>query len=365
MWWCATCRCQNPANQEFCQECHGHWTSTWKPRRSRSKNEKGKKEKKERKNQEKEIVQTVNKAQGEEMSTPDWQVFPAQVPWVVGTPQSHLPSREVQAAPTPELPLPPAPVLPTPPVSAPAPAPFTSDEQKAITHLRGLIALGMTLPAEMDQQLIKLQQRERESASSKSLTHTHIHKLNRLRGQVSAAAQRVVKLDSEWKTFVATVSKQLAMHVQSYQQCRASHLETYQKKVQELAQAKQELSVASQLLIGQQPPEEMPMEAPNVTQDIQELQEKMLQGGMVEKVEMISDDGDEEDEMMPVSGPDGAPRLKPAKASTYREVRPAPFHKAHASPQKVTQRHLKQEHHRERRPRKEDVEEQEEETKET
>eukprot|EP00438_Fugacium_kawagutii_P016180 Skav225032 [mRNA] locus=scaffold2061:181893:185708:+ [translate_table: standard] len=345
MWWCSVCQVQNSTEAEYCHSCQQHWNVVWKKRRSRSH---GKKDKKEKGKPAKDKQEVPSTPQDNVRKDATASMFLDNLPWIVSTPQAHLPHREVQlSAPMSETGLPPPPVLPEPPampIKQASENSMTAEEQQALIHLKGLMTLGLGLPPEMESKLQLLQAKEKELAAEKSLTHSHLHKLSRLKNQITSAEQKIVKLDGEWKEFVATINKKLQHHGMCYQHHRADLLEVYNKKVAELIQLKQDMSQASQALIEQANPNTMHIQPPDVNADFQRLQEALAAAGAVDQVQQISDDGMDEEEMLPaephhVEGESA--HIKPARSSTYRELRPAPFGKAAGSPKQVTQHHLK------------------------
>lgn len=287
-------------------------------------------------------------------SAPDWAVIPDKVPWITGTPQAHLASNDLsRATPPQDLALPPAPTLPPPPTSTTV-SPLSEAETAALTHLRGLATV-MALPDEMAQQMAMLTQKEREAGSGKSLNHTHLHKLNRIKGQVATTEKKVKALDAEWMAFVEQVISKLKFHGQCYQQCRADLLEAFNKKVEEFIAAKQDVSTASQLLLGQSHLPEATFETPDVSADFSRLQQMLEQASTVEPIHIGSESGDmcEEDMENAEEEEFKSSPLKPAKSTSYRQVTVAPFSKA-TSPSKVHQGHLKQVQAKDARVRKED-----------
>eukprot|EP00438_Fugacium_kawagutii_P005627 Skav235145 [mRNA] locus=scaffold1072:88465:89610:- [translate_table: standard] len=349
-WWCTECQLNNQQNLEYCSSCQKHWSATWKKRRSRSAQQKEKREKakKEREKQEQKDAPAATKDNVPKDAM--CSVIPEGMPWMPTTPQAHLAHRDV-AGPviTPEAGLPPPPVLPVPP-APPAGPPhvpaLTAEEQQALSHLRGLASLGVGFPAELETKYQMLLGKEKEAAGGKALTHTHLHKLNRLKSQVQSAEKKIISLDAEWAAFVETVTKKLQMHGQCYQQYRADLMETYNKKLADLALAKQEVSQASQMLTGQGTDPSSLMGAPDLEADFRHMQEVLMRAGTVDQVQLVSDDGMEEEELQeasPVAGEAQAPspHIKPARATSYRTTRPTPFARGTNSPQKVQQNHLK------------------------
>eukprot|EP00438_Fugacium_kawagutii_P031561 Skav203466 [mRNA] locus=scaffold3193:32958:34644:+ [translate_table: standard] len=367
-WWCSQCQCTNNSESQYCEQCEQHWSVTWRKRRSRSKHGK---DKDKQKNKDKEKVKSKDLApaaatQAGTTSDPKedlMTLIPDKVPWIVGTPQARLANKELQRIV--HLPaqddLPPPPTLPEPPSASTAAPALTQEEQQALNHLRGLAGLGMDLPDALKEQLQHLLAKEKESQSGKSLNHTHLYRLNRLRTQVTNAQQRIQGLDREWQAFVSSVSAKLQLHGQCYQQCRADMMENYNKRLQELTKAKQEVTEASQLLLGQDHPVTMATAMPNIVGDLQQLHATMETAGMVDQVYMISEPEDMEDMEDESSLPhaeaiEGVTTKKTvSRHSTYRsDIKVAPFNRTQTSPTKVNQHMLKQNQGKEPRPRKED-----------
>eukprot|EP00438_Fugacium_kawagutii_P030180 Skav207266 [mRNA] locus=scaffold434:23600:25226:- [translate_table: standard] len=347
-WWCSLCRCNNNSDAEFCAQCKGHWSETWKKRRSRSKQ--GNKDKrKDVKSQPPSTPSAPSGAKKDGAGKDDpWAVFPDKVPWITGTPQAHLASQEIQRTVTaPDTALPPPPVLPPPPPTAASAPALTSEEQQALSHLRGLAGLGMQMPPELEAKFQSLVAKEKEGVAGRSLSHTHLHKLNKLRAQVSSAEKRILSLDQEWKTFVAEVNTRLQVHGHCYQKCRADLLEAYNKRVAEFAAAKEDVSQASQILVGQHTPALQAPPTMDPFDDLHALQEAMTRVGTVDVVQAISDDGMEEEEELEAASSEALedrPKEKPRKADkhpAHRDVKIAPFTKGASSPTKVNQHHLK------------------------
>lgn len=312
------------------------WT---KQRRSRSKQDKNKEQKKEGK----EVQKPIKNGPGQDNMA---DVFPEKVPWMTGTPHAHLATTEM-AAPIPSEPsLPPNPVLPAPPLQPKgSPTAMTSAEQTVLSHLRGLAEAGMKFSDEMNEQFQLLLTKEKGAMASKSLTHTHLHKLNRLRSQVSNAEHKIAHLDGEWKAFVEAVLRKLHIHGQCYQGHRADLLENYNRRLAELAQAKQEVTAASLLLTDQPLHENKVEDIPDMNHDFQRFQEALAQAGAVDQLEQMSDVAPEDSAELIQASPTGSgthsPVIKPAKASTYRQPTVAAFGKSHASPNRVVQHQLK------------------------
>eukprot|EP00438_Fugacium_kawagutii_P008298 Skav206321 [mRNA] locus=scaffold1420:105778:106920:+ [translate_table: standard] len=363
-WWCTECQVNNAEHMEYCQSCKKHWTATWKKRRSRSAQHRKEKEKAKKEKEKQEPREVTTATKDNVQTDAAWNVIPEGMPWVTSTPQAHLAHREAAGSmKTPEIGIPPPPTLPPPPAVAVTqpPAALTPEEQQALSHLKGLMSLGVGLPKELVDQFQALEAKEKESSGGKQLTHTHLHKLNRLRSQVQTAEQKIVNLDAEWSTFVKTITQKLQIHGQCYQQYRADLMEAYNKKLADLNAAKHEVSQASQVLTGQVQPNVQLAAAADVEGDFANLQAMLAQAGCVDQVYTVSDDGMDEEELRADSPSAMEPnvkdaRLKPAKHTTYRAPKAAPFGKATQSPQKVQQAHLKRNQAAEQATRREEKE---------
>eukprot|EP00438_Fugacium_kawagutii_P032545 Skav202163 [mRNA] locus=scaffold970:361877:362977:- [translate_table: standard] len=362
-WWCNQCQQTNAPGSEYCQSCQQHWTQCWqKKRRSRSKHAKSAKEKASRSTTDRAPAQSTVPATV--VQDNPRQIFAKDPPWMPTTPAASMSSKlsipvEPEPASTYRTDLPPPPVLPPPPSGGPTSTGQLSDEEKTmLQHLRGIASTGMQLTEQMATRLQELEQKAQETLPIKTLSHSHLNKLTRLRNQVSAATQKVLNLDKEWQEFVSAATTRLQEHGIHYQRTRADYLENLNKKVAELSQMKQELSLASQQLLGQDaPPTDLPP-ASTLTADFQGFNEALAKAGTVDSLQAI-DLSDMEDDAMPegdaeeVEDPptDGRP---PIKRST---IKVAPFRGA-PSPTKVAKGQLKA--RTEQRPAKETKEIQEE-----
>lgn len=336
-WHCHHCDISNKAAAEYCESCRGHWGSVWIRQDRRSKSKQKKENKRDKKDREaKEAKEQSAKTDEGEM---DWQIFPTKVPWVVSTPQARLSmpkstEREVIAD------IPPPPTL-QPPPSAPAQAPkpaasmLSQAEQQLVKHLRGIRELSNEeLPPQLLQQLQDLETKEKEQQIQKPLTHSHINRLHKLQSQANSQLARITNLDTEWKAFLEKVQQRIAVHVSMYRSCRASHVSNYHAKLQELEEAKQNVSTASRSLVEQSPAPGTVPTAPDPDQQAFAIQQE-LQFTMA-SVEQILSDGDTLEEMELENAPEGADGKshKPRSAVTIGAFR--------HSPGRVAQHQLKQ-----------------------
>ena len=258
-------------------------------------------------------------------------VFPEKVPWITSTPTSRLQTKMTDSTSGQAKEA-------DPPQQSGAPSAqgaevvvsLTEEEAQVLQSLRSLQTMKMQLTPEMEHQLECLQTKEAQVTSSKALTHGHLNRLHKLKNQVSASAQKIVNLDSEWKAFVNRTMSKVKEHALLYQQCRADLMEAHNQKRSELMAVKDELSTASKSLLGQaQAIVEVP-DMPDVAEAMQAFQDVISEEGTVGAIdltdEMEEDEGFTETETVGSKG-------KPAR-------QPRPFRGA-TSPTKVASLHLK------------------------
>lgn len=246
-----------------------------------------------------------------------------------------MPTGEVQLPampPAPSLLSPPAiPVMQTPGV-------LTSEERAMMEHLRGLQSLQMELPAEWQERLAMLEAKDKVATSSKPLTHGHLHKLQRLKTQVQHAAHRVQDVDREWAEFVAVATQRIQEHGFHYQRHRADLLESLNKKTAELATVKQELSDASQNLLGQTPVLNTVASSVSAPADLRAFHAEIAKATVVDQVAPVVLSDVEEDMNDAVSNSGEDPPVRESK------VHIAPFRGA-PSPNRVAKLQLKHPNH--------------------
>lgn len=279
-WHCHACDRSNPAHEEYCATCQEHWGAVWVKRAQRSGSRtKPKKDKKEKK--EKEKTGKESEVNNEET---DWQIFPANVPWVMTTPKSRLSLPKPSELST-DLPdVPPAPSLQPPPPSAHTSYrtdQLTGEEQQTMKHLRALRDLGESLPQPLQERLTALEEKEREQGSQKPLTHGHINKLHKLQNQVASQNARIQKLDSEWKDFLKLVQSRMEMHVGMYRSHREDLIATLASKKAELEEAKLQVSLACKSLVEGVPNHQEPTALPAEDQEMSHLAQTFAQAAEV------------------------------------------------------------------------------------
>eukprot|EP00438_Fugacium_kawagutii_P012497 Skav200179 [mRNA] locus=scaffold1159:325378:326424:- [translate_table: standard] len=327
-WFCQSCQKPNAHQSETCHTCGKHWTQVWQGRKKSRSQNRPKKDKKQTKD-----AKDKKSKEQEVGADEDWTLFSAKVPWIASTPHSRL-QQPTEGQPT-ELPLPPAPVLPVPPSAPPSQQALSAEDMKLMNHLQGLRDLGV-LPMELSQRLELLEQKHQESLNTKALSHAQLNKLHKVRNQTSQLAGRIRSVDEEWRKFLAMSMARLTQHSQMFQAHRQDLLSQYNQKVQELAAIKEEVSLASQSLIGQVPVVEPPAEPVNTARDLQQFQE-LAQSLHPEEALVVG--SDEEEELQDAD----MEEAKATSASSKPTLAPRPFRTVTAtSPTKVQQNQLKQ-----------------------
>lgn len=317
-WHCHVCNIPNKPQAEYCEKCGGHWGTVWirQDRRSKSQKQKERREaQKEKKDKEGKTKTKTDVPDGMQ----DWQVFPSKVPWVNSTPQARLnmPSATERTVGLADIPPPPTlrpPPVQNPQTSKPVSEPLSMEEKELIKHLRGLQDLGsVEMPASLMAQVQALENREEEQQTNKPLTHSHINRLHKLQGQASAQLTKVQNLDSEWNGFLSHVQEKLAIHVSMYRSCRAEMVSTYHIKLQELEEAKLQVSSASKSLVDQLPAQAVVPTAPDAENQVMQIQQQLQQEA--EQVELLSDEelnAAETEEGAVEAEESTAPRTKPS-----------------------------------------------------
>lgn len=189
--------------------------------------------------------------------------------------------------------MPPQPILPPAP-SVEEPVGLSAEEERLLQHLKGIQAMDMELTESMARKLEELSMREAKVQSSKTLTHGHLNKLNKLKSQVAAAAQKIKDMDGEWMAFVTNTINKVRHHGEMFQSCRADLMETYNAKIQELAAVKREMTMASQTMLGPQWTEPVIQEAPDLEQHLAMLQETLQSEGHAGTIDLSEEMGEEE-----------------------------------------------------------------------
>lgn len=316
-WYCQTCKINNGPQYTYCKQCQAHWSEVWhaSKRRSRSKSQR---------RQQQRAVAKETTDQKETMA-----VFPDKVPWVVSTPMSRINSKtganmsgQGKDAEGPQS------TVSTSAETLETSVVLTDDEARVLQSLRSLQSTNMELTEAMGKQLEVLSAKEMRASNSKALTHGHLNRLHRLKNQVSTSAQKIVDLDKEWKAFTARTMSKVKEHALLYQQCRADLMEVHNQKRSELMAVKEELSTASQSLIGQaQMAVEVP-DTPDIAEAMQSFQDVISEEGTVGAIDLTEMDEDDEPIELDATG----------SKKTAKSVRP--FRGA-TSPTKVASLHLK------------------------
>eukprot|EP00435_Cladocopium_sp_Y103_P018246 s1027_g4.t1 len=215
---------------------------------------------------------------------------------------------------------------------------LTQEDLQKLDHLRGLRNMGVDLPGNLLQDLENLEQKESKAASVKILSHSHLNRLKKLKGQVSTAARKIVDLDKEWAKFMNSTMDKIKEHAVLYQGCRSDMLESYNEKLQELIQVKQEVGRASQSLMSQPAEDQIVVpEAASIEEQMQRMQEVLIQSSQVGGAIDLTNDMDmEEDE--PEDLEESAPLGQTSKKGSPK---PQKTFRAATSPSKVAQQHLK------------------------
>eukprot|EP00435_Cladocopium_sp_Y103_P014750 s325_g3.t1 len=284
----------------------------------------------------------VKEKKTEDLESGKWNIFPERAPWIVTTPSRSTVYRldAMQASTEKESAVPALPAFqPHQPPSVEAEdLQLTQEDLQKLDHLRGLRNMGVDLPGNLLQDLETLEQKEQKAASVKILSHSHLNRLKKLKGQVSTAARKIVDLDQEWAKFMNSTMDKIKEHAVLYQGCRSDMLETYNEKLQELIQVKQEVGRASQSLMSQPAEDQIVVpEASSIEEQMQKMQEVLIQSSQVGGAIDLTNDMDmEEDE------PDDLEESAPLGQSSKKgSPKPQKSFRAATSPSKVAQQHLK------------------------
>ena len=244
-WMCRFCTIRQPVTNTHCKSCSRHWKQAQVVSQSRSKSRKAKK-----KSQGTSQPQDNSKNDGKEARDSgggkNGELFDGNHPWVVSSPQARtmIPSAsaEATAEDTEKLPIPPEPKQPN--------ALEAANPEDVLTHLRGIKKAFGVLPEALEEQLQALE----AQAKDRMLSHGHINRLGRLQKQLTTLSTRIEQMDKEWKDFAEKVIEKFGKHQEMYRQSRASLMEEFLKKSQEIQEAKQEVQQASMSLLNAQPP---------------------------------------------------------------------------------------------------------------
>eukprot|EP00438_Fugacium_kawagutii_P019788 Skav228870 [mRNA] locus=scaffold816:373219:374256:+ [translate_table: standard] len=317
-WFCRPCETQNSDAQSICRSCHRPWEEVWAPsRRKRSQSawrRNGKKDKKDDK-------EGKEKAKVTKTAGPLEEMFQQDLPWVTTTPQSRTnPRQVVEAQGSTDLPLvPPQPPVQPPPVAKPATNPtLSSEEAKQHSHLKGLLDLGLELPSPMRNLYQELADKMKASAAV-PISHGQIHKMNKLKTQISTYTSKIHAMDQQWSSFMNCIMTKVRDHSQQYQQCRADLITNLAAKQEELKTIKLAISKATQQL-SQDGEEDEPIPDPQGLQaQIQELQfHQQLAQGQVQIVEDDLSEAEMEDHCSDEDEEDKQPRPKAGPHTTFR-----------------------------------------------
>eukprot|EP00434_Breviolum_minutum_P043479 symbB.v1.2.038764.t1/scaffold6164.1/size20404/2 len=171
--------------------------------------------------------------------------------------------------------------MPIPPEAKSSPAPETNPDE-ILTHLRGLKKAMGQLPAALEEQYQTLE----AQAKDRMLSHGHINKLGRLQKQLTSLSTRIAQMDKDWKGFAEKVLSKFSQHQKMYRQSRASLMEDFLKKSQEIQEAKQEVQQASLTLFNAQTP---PPPPPIEELDAAEVMEEALREDVYMDMEEVED----------------------------------------------------------------------------
>ena len=330
-WTCKHCQQSNHQQQQYCRRCKYHWTEieAWQPKKKRSQS-------RHHPRKEKTPKQQVAKSQEADPDLELTQLLSGKAPWITTTPQSRVPKPVTGLDEEPGLP--PQPLLPPPP-----PAPhvvvkedITEEELRVLKTLQDLSTMGVPMSEEQKQTMAALDSKRQQGVQTKELTHGHLNKLDKTKRQLKAMAGKIQVLDSEWAKFVQGITAKVANHAKMFVTCREQMVRAYQKKTQELHQAKQDAKVASDALLGKE--DEMPVlpEAPKIDDQINSLQHAMAEvvpdTFAMEGSQIISDD--DMDQELIRDGETNKEGVKPAPK------KPAAF-KGATSPTRVANQFLK------------------------
>ena len=322
-WHCQACKVNNTPKMTYCRSCQAHWSAVWTaPRRSRSKSSK----------KQKATASEYKAAEQVNQESDTWAVFSDKLPWIPTTPASRV-QRKVETGISMDKPLgmPPQPILPPAP-SVEAPMALTAEEDKMLQHLRGLQSMDMELTESMASRLEELSMREAKAQSNRTLTHGQLNKLNKLKGQVATAAQKIKDLDQEWTSFVSNTIAKVRQHGEMFQNCRADLMEHYNAKILELANVKQEMTLASRSLLGPQWTEPVIEEMPDLEVQFEDLQNTLNAEGHASSID-LTDTMDDEELVEAEDVAQGA-----MSKATPKALRPF---RGSSSPSKVGNHHLK------------------------
>ena len=171
-------------------------------------------------------------------------------------------------------------------------------------------------------------------ASAKALSHGHLNRLNKAKNQAAAAAKKIKDLDAEWQAFMKRTTERVRQHALMFQDCRASLLETYNQRLQDLQMLKKEVTAATMSLVDQPQLEQDVEEPPLVAEHMEELNVTFLQGSIMEEMPIDLTEGPMEDVEAGEHMEEGRSERKSSPPALQ------PFRSA-ASPTTVAKSHLK------------------------
>lgn len=214
---------------------------------------------------------------------------------------------------------------------------MSEQETKTLQYLRGLKSMSIELPANLLATMIDLENKEKAQVPAPTISHGHINRMNKLNGQINSAAKRAATLDSEWASFMHMVMEKVQMHYAMFKQSRMEAMETYNVKVQEMQNLRQEIAQASQELCSVAvvaTVKEEPQEMQAHMQQLAEMAAAAMQAGTInveDSPELLAPENDEGMDGSVETDGDKPPKSK-VKVQAFR---------AAGSPHRVAQHTLK------------------------
>ena len=314
-WTCRFCTIRQPVTNARCKSCSRHWKQAQVVSTSRSMSRKQRQKRQNTQNAQTNSMNKDGKDHKDNGGGQSGELFEGNHPWVMSSPQARtmmpMASAPAEAEDTEKMPI--------PPEAKSSPAPETNPDE-ILTHLRGLKKAMGQLPAALEEPYQTLE----AQAKDRMLSHGHINKLGRLQKQLTSLSTRIAQMDKDWKGFAEKVLSKFSQHQEMYRQSRASLMEDFLKKSQEIQEAKQEVQQASLTLFNAQTP---PPPPPIEELDAAEVMEEALR-------EDVYMDMEEEEDTEEVST-----RKKELKSAALTPFRPR---SKLTSPSKVHAGHLKQ-----------------------
>ena len=263
----------NSNSVAYCKQCQFHWKQVWKKPRGRSKSQK-----KPQANNPKQQQRQVQEQQEEDFNM---NLFQDKPPWVQSTPNARLNRHGMEKEDN--LPLPPPPVLPEPPQVTPQA--YTEEDSRLLKTLQDLQKSGMDLSTEQISKMEELEKKSKESEQPKELSHGLLHKKTRVEKQLGTIMTKINTLDAEWQKFTEGIQQKICNHAQMFTQCRQQLVSSYRDKNKELQSIKEEMTIASQHMIGKITEAADLPEAPNVDAQMNQMREVTQR-----EIQVISDD---------------------------------------------------------------------------